>query len=90
MIEVIKDTNQVARKDYSCDACDAILSSMVYPDDFDKDDLEVMSQAFNDGWKIKKGQVYNRQCNKIGGDIGTFKSRPEMLFIYFKYDMNDF
>lgn len=87
--EIIKDYTMQARKDYRCDACDAMLQSMVYPDDFDADDLEVLKKADEAGWMIKKGEIYDKQVNKIDGEINTFRCRPEVFQIYLKYDLND-
>jgi hypothetical protein len=88
-IEIIKDYQMQARKDYRCDACDAMLQSMVYPDEFDAEDLAILKKAEEAGWMIKKGEVYHKQVNKIYGDINTFRCRPEVLKIYLKYDLND-
>jgi hypothetical protein len=88
-IEIIKDSQHVARKKHRCDACDAILQSMVYPGDFDSEDLDVLKKAEAAGWMIEKGDIYHKQVNRIDGDINTFKCRPEVFKIYLKYDMND-
>jgi hypothetical protein len=88
-VRVIKDSMHKANKDYRCDACDAILQSMVYPDDFDEYDLSVLKIAENSGWMINKGETYSKQVNAIEDRMNTFRSRPEVLEIYFKYDIND-
>lgn len=88
-IEIIEDTNPKARKDYLCDACWSIRESMVYPDDFLGEDLEALKRAEANGWKIKKGDTYFKQKNKVDGELSTFRCIPEIADIYFKNDLND-
>ena len=87
-VTVLREEYPVARKDYHCDACYQLLQGMAYPDDFTEEEVITLAQAKADGWKIKKGQQYVKQVNKYD-DIYTFRARPEVLKIYFKYDIGD-
>ena len=87
-VTVLREEYPVARKDYYCDACYQLLQGMVYPDDFTEDEVTTLAQAKADGWKIKKGQQYIKQTNMYD-DIYTFRARPEVLKIYFKYDIGE-
>jgi hypothetical protein len=88
-VESIRYEKVKARKNHVCDACSALIDGMVYPDDFNSEEVEILRPAFEAGWNIKKGEIYERQTNKMDGEIYTFKARPEVLPIYFKYNMND-
>lgn len=80
-IEVIQQKTLKARKDYNCGAC----TSMLYVDGFEKlitqyrlsaTEIEAMKAARDNGFKIKKGDVYIRQTNKYDGRIYTFRAIP--------------
>lgn len=87
-VQLIRETTPIARKEYSCDACDALLASMAYPDEFDSEDLKILDKAHADGWLIKKGEQYTNQTCKYD-DLYTFRAKTDVMKVYFKYDMND-
>ena len=87
-VELIRETNQKARKIYSCDAsswlresgilCENVLTFAEY--------REVV-KAKRNGWMIQKGEIYNRQFNKCDGEVYYFISIPAILAICLKYDV---
>lgn len=87
-IELIRESYPVARKEHDCEACYALLQSMVFPDDFTDEEVAILQKAKDDGWKIKIGEKYTSQTCKYD-DIYTFKAKTDVLPIYFKYEMND-
>jgi hypothetical protein len=88
-IEVLQDINvKTARKDYPCDSSFYIKEML---SDFPKGKLtfaekRLIVEAKRDGWKILKGQPYEKQRNKFDGIINTFRSRPGLSKICNKYE----
>jgi hypothetical protein len=88
MIEVIHESKITkARKDHYCDASHWIrecglncLPKMTFAE------YRQILIARDEYWMIRKGQPYVRQRSKDGGDIFTFKARPEIHAICVKYD----
>ena len=88
MVEVLSETYPRARKDYPCMASRALFEGYVYPNYFTPEEISILFEAHNNGSMIKKGDVYLNQRNKMD-DIYTFRARPEVLPIYFKYGCDE-
>lgn len=88
-IEIIRDETPRARKDYNCNASQALFEGYVYPDDFTDEEIVILFETHSNNSMIKKGEIYSKQTNKIDGNINTFRARPEVLPIYFKYECNE-
>ncbi len=87
-VEAIAESHPKAKKNYPCDASKALFESLVYPDDFTNEEVEILADAYNNS-TIKKGDIYLKQRNKLDGRIYTFRARPEVIDIYFKYECNE-
>ncbi|MEC6833006.1 hypothetical protein VXS06_14660 [Photobacterium toruni] len=88
MGNLVKETYPIARKDYVCEASVQLFESMCYPDEFEPDEVEILKDAYED-YTIKKGDRYTASVCTYDGRIYTFKSKPEVLEIYLKYDINE-
>jgi hypothetical protein len=92
MCFLIHHQEPIAQKDYSCDAIEIIEQSggLGYAASqlgFSYAELRVLVRARRDEWKIKKGQVYIRQRVTDGGDIWTFRARPEIHEICLRHNL---
>lgn len=89
MIEVISDTKHVAQKDYKDDSAEFIIECMysIRSGLLTFSELRAIARLKANGWKIKKGQVYMKQFNKMDGDTYTFRSLPEIAAICHKYEL---
>ena len=87
-ISSIYESSPIARKEYSCNACDFI---------FALDDLFYIGLTFAEKrsivkakqkkYKILKGEKYERQFNTDGIHAWTFRAIPEMHKICIKHDL---
>ena len=84
-IELIREENPRARKEYNCDASAALFDEYVYPDDFEGEEISILLETHSNNSVIKKGDIYIKQINKMNGELYVFRCRPEVLPIYFKY-----
>lgn len=82
----ISTSLQKARKDYHDDSTEYIKDSLL---DYVNPDLSMLTFSEKrsiaklkaNEWKIKKGQMYERQFNIQEGQAYTFKSLPEIVKI---------
>ena len=79
-------TEQLARKDYRCQASDWINSGYCELD-FDPEDWQAIMKAKGEGWKILKGTNYLKVKGKWEGEFCVFRARPELDAICHKYDL---
>ena len=87
-VEVIREEKPVACKDYICDSCMILIESLPYmSDSLTFNEKRAIVKARRNKWKIKKGQVYSKQVNKMDGEIYNFKSIPEIHEICLKHDL---
>jgi hypothetical protein len=87
MIEVLSESNPVARKNHDCMACDFILSTGISGFGYSFSELRAIVKAKRYGYKITKGQKYIRQNNIFDGEIYTFKAIPEIHDICLNHDL---
>lgn len=90
MIQILSESEPVARKPYDCMACEWILNGGIDGEGFTRPELRALSKARKNKWQIVKGQKYIRQNNKLGDDIYTFKAIPEIHDICLKHDLYEF
>lgn len=85
------ETNQKARRDYYCDACEILINAAEFNDElaWDPNEWEAIEKARADKWRIKKGSVYTKISGKWDGDFSKFRARPEIDKICSKYDLYD-
>lgn len=87
-VEVIKESNPKARKDYYCDSCEWLKeSSILFEKTLTFAEYREVVRAKRNGWKIKKGDIYNYQFNKADNEVYTFRSIPAIMKICIKYDL---
>lgn len=87
-VEVLSQQTPVARKDYSCMACEWLNNSgYANVDDLTPQEWIAYQKAENNGFKVKKGERYIRQNNKFDGKVYTFIAIPEIDDICHKYDL---
>ncbi len=86
MWELQKTTTQKARKDYECEASEWILNACD-PDEFSKEDREVIEKAKSEEFMIRKGEQYTKTTGKLEGEFTTFRARLDMNAICIKYDL---
>lgn len=86
-VEVIHFSEQLARRDYPCQACEFILIHVDSLEDVPYRLKRALVLARRQDWKIKKGQKYLRQYNKDGGHTWTFRCIPEMHEICQELDL---
>lgn len=79
-------TTPKARKEYRCDACEYI-NSVINEGYFSFAEMRLIVKAKRDGWKIKKGQIYDKVKGKWEGDFSIFRARPEMNELCLKHDL---
>ncbi len=77
-MNVLQDTEPVARKHYSCAACHVWLLSNYGQADLSPDDWLIVEGAMADFWKIKPGQKYRKIVYKDGADLITIRARLDM------------
>jgi hypothetical protein len=92
MIEVLSDTKPKARKEYSCDASEWLQSDDWWRSSGQLTFTELRSivKARDNNWRIKKGDVYAKQINKVDGDLGTFRAIPAIHEICSKHNIYEF
>lgn len=86
----ISTTLQRARKDYRDDSAEFIIDSLPYPRKRERltfTEWRAIAKLKANGWKILKGQVYEKQFNNIDGDVCTFKTLPDIGKICSKYKL---
>ena len=81
-------TEQVARKDYSCDAWGWLdnddwreFTSLTFSE------RKAIVRAKRNGFKIKAGERYIKTAGKWGGEFCTFRAIPALNDICKKYDV---
>lgn len=90
MVENIKTTFHISKKDYKCDAClEAFDCCIEYAKNTKMTftEMRAVITAKNNGWKIKKGQRYIKQFNKMDGDVFVYSAIPEIMQISTKYNL---
>lgn len=90
MITVIRDARPIAKKDYSCDACDYILKNGIDGNNYPISELRKIVKAKMNGYKILKGERYVMQVNKLDGDFYVFRAIPEMHELCLKYELYEY
>lgn len=87
-IEIIYQSEPIARKNYTCNACD-FLFALDYPSELGltfTEKREVV-KARQKGYEILKGERYVRQFNKDGEHTWTFRAIPAIHDICVKHDL---
>lgn len=85
--DVCTETMPIAKKDYNCDAAEWICNVSLQDDLYEPEDLAIIKQAKDEGWKIKKGTKYLRISGKFKGVWCTFRARLDLNDICHKYNI---
>jgi len=75
-----------ARKDYRCDACE-FINEAINEGYFSFAEMRLIVKAKRNGWKIKKGEIYDKCSGKFDGDFSVFRAIPEMNDLCLKHDL---
>ena len=79
-----------ARKDHDCSASWFLREFLSDIEDaLTEEEKAAVERAKENGWKIKKGQPYIRQNNKMDGELYIFKAIPEIHDICIMHDLYD-
>lgn len=84
--EFCEVTEQKARKDYRCEACDYIRE-LIGEGVFTFSDMRKIVEVKRKGWKILKGERYMKCQGKWDGEFEVFRAVPEMNDLCHKYDL---
>ncbi len=76
----------IAKKDYTCQACDWI-HDCINEQIFSFADYRLIAKAKRDDWRILKGQKYIKVRGKWDGEWCTFRARPEINGLCQYYDI---
>ena len=87
MITVLSETQPIASKKYSCDACYNFIDSGISKEDMDKADYEITRAAKKDGWAILHGMRYRKAVYIDNGILHTYRGRLDMDAICTKYEL---
>lgn len=88
MNTILRESYQIARKDYECDACELVLEGLGdgYYTFFEKKEIV---RAKRNEWKIKKGDKYFLHVGISDGDFYRYREIIAMRCICLEYDLFD-
>ena len=92
MIETLHSTMRKARKDHIDNAglwLNECLDWIRTSGELTFSELRAIAKLKANNWKILKGQMYQEDICKMGGEIYSFKCNPEINKICLKLDMYD-
>ena len=88
MIELIHESTPIARKEYSCNACDFLFEIDFWSElNLTFSDYREIVKARQHNYKILKGERYIRQFNKAEGHTYTFRAIPAIHRICVKLNL---
>jgi len=91
MVENISTTLQKAKKDYRDDSAEFIIECLPYMREgrykLSFSEWRSIARLKANNWKILKGQLYERQFNKMDGDSYTFRTLPDIGKLCSKHDI---
>lgn len=85
---LLRHSEPVAKKDYSCDACVWLFESD-YRYGLTISEYRSIVKAQRNGYKIKSGDKYIYQVGIYDGNFYIFRAIPDIHKICLKYDMYD-
>jgi len=88
-MDIIRDANVKARKDYICDASWIFHNVLSRRDLENEEDLEEYDAAKSDGFKVLKGQVHRYCVFTDGGELRTYRGRIDMDHLCQKHECFD-
>ncbi len=86
MLQLIRESNPVAKKAYNCVACEYIRE-FLNQGYFTISDYRKIVKAKRQGWKIQPGQRYVKQVQVDGRELITYRAIPEMDELCNLYDL---
>lgn len=84
--DLIRVSNPRAKKEYHCDAS-AVFHNGSCAEDLPDEDVQGYVAAQLDGFKILPGQRYIKHVYKDGGELCTYRGRPDMDAICTKHQL---
>lgn len=83
-------TQQVARKDYLCDASVLLMSATNFDERvFEQSEIGLLRESKASGLKILKGERYMKVSGKWEGEFAVFRSRIGLDVLCAKYGAYD-
>ncbi len=86
MVQVIKQTEQRARRVYSCGLAED-FGEVQFPSGMTFSERRALVRYRQKKRKILKGEIYVRQFNKYEGDVYTWVADRDLFKIFCKYDL---
>lgn len=93
MTTVLRKSKHIARKKYTCNACewiDALLPYDLSDYEMTYTELKEIVKARRNGWQIVPGQQYIREIGIYEGDFYVWRGIPAIDAICYKYDIYDY
>lgn len=87
MSELIRESTPIARRHYPCEASHWINQSNFGDEEFEPDELLLLSAAKADRFKIRPGTRYLNQVQRVDGRIENFRARIDMHNLCLKYEL---
>lgn len=87
MPKLLSESEQIAAKDYDCQACEWLLNRGVNGYGHSIAELRIIAKAKKYNYKIKKGEKYLRQRLIFEGQFYTFVARPEIHKICLEHEI---
>ncbi|MBE0470399.1 MAG: hypothetical protein IBX55_12950 [Methyloprofundus sp.] len=87
-VEVLREEQPIARKDHICNSSEILIQSLAYMiHNLTFAEKREIVKARRNNWAIKKGERYNKQVNKMDGEIYDWKSIPAIHKICIDHDL---
>lgn len=86
MGDLISHSEPIAQKEYWCDAS-AVFLNVSSADYLPDEDIPGYVAAQMDGFKILPGQRYIKHVYRDGGELRTYRGRPDMDSICSKHHL---
>lgn len=93
MTTVIRKSKHVARKKYTCNACewiDALLPYGLTDYEMTCSELREIVRARRNGWQIVPGQLYIKEVGIYEGDFYVWRAIPAIDAICRKYNIYEY
>lgn len=93
MATILSDTVHIARKTYTCNACEWIVGDVVdnlHDYKFACAELREIVKARRNRWQIVPGQLYRKVVEVVDGDLSVWRVIPAIDAICRKHDIYEY